>query len=154
MPFDDCRCWEHIELREAEQRAYYECLFRDHPPLDFPERHTSEFHYHYKNDMFPLADAITLSSILRHERPHRIIEVGCGFSSAVMLDTIEREKRTVALTFIDPSPESLKLQTYPASRAVCKMLATDVQKVPIALFKETQGSGHPLHRLVPRREGR
>ena len=36
------------------------------------------------------ADAIFLYSLLRLQQPRRIIEVGSGFSSAVMLDTIDR----------------------------------------------------------------
>jgi predicted O-methyltransferase YrrM len=57
------------------------------------------------NRMFPRSDAAVLSALIRMLSPKRIIEVGSGYSSAVMLDT--RDPAT-ALTFIEPYPDRLR----------------------------------------------
>ena len=49
-----------------------------------------------------------LYGMLRHYRPARVIEVGSGFSSAVMLDTRDRFlDSSMQLTFVEPYPERL-----------------------------------------------
>ncbi len=49
-------------------------------------------------------DAIFLYSFLRETKPARIIEVGSGFSSAVMLDTIDRFfPKAPEVTFVEPN---------------------------------------------------
>jgi hypothetical protein len=46
----------------------------------------SGLRYNAKNDAFLIADAFTLSCMLRYLRPGRIIEIGSGHSSCVTLD--------------------------------------------------------------------
>jgi hypothetical protein len=65
--------------------------------------------YRPDNGFFGIADAYTLFAFIRHFRPNRIIEVGSGFSSAVMLDTIEQMAGyKPSLAFVDPYPERLR----------------------------------------------
>lgn len=70
----------HLELL-IEYSGYYQDLF-------FPADKNNKFRYFYKNNWFPYSDAVCLYSFLRKHKPKKIIEVGSGFSSAVMLDTI------------------------------------------------------------------
>jgi hypothetical protein len=89
------------------------CLFYN--DLPFPEKQKQGCRYYYENDWYSYADAIFLYSFLRKHQPKRIIEIGSGFSSAVMLDTIERFfSRCPEVTFIDPYSDRLKslLRTY------------------------------------------
>jgi len=53
------------------------------------------------NRMFPSSDAAILSALIRMVSPKQIVEVGSGYSSAVMLDS--RDEAT-QLTFVEPSP--------------------------------------------------
>ena len=47
--------------------------------------------------------------MIRHLSPKRIIEVGSGFSSAVMLDTNDLFfDNSIDCTFIEPNPERFK----------------------------------------------
>lgn len=63
--------------------------------------------YYYENKFFSYGDGIILNMFLRKTHPKRIVEVGCGFSSAMMLDTCDMfaELRDVDFTFIEPEPE-------------------------------------------------
>jgi hypothetical protein len=71
--------------------------------LPFPEQPTTECRYHFGQSVFSYADAIFLYSFLRYSQPKRIIEVGSGFSSAIMLDTVDRVfARQPEITLIDP----------------------------------------------------
>ena len=108
MLFDGPELWEHINLRENEQRSYYEQLLNDCAVLPFPKQQSPGFRYFSGNSYFVFSDAFTLSAILQKEKPNRIVEVGSGFSSAVMLDTLAHTGQQAALTFIEPNPERLQ----------------------------------------------
>lgn len=108
LPFDGYECWEHIRLRRDEQRSYYEDLLENFPFLPFPADKTEGYRYFTKNNWFHLFDAFTLSGVIRKEKPKRIVEIGSGFSSAVILDTLERTQHSAQLTCIEPFPVRLK----------------------------------------------
>ena len=46
--------------------------------------------YRPDNDQYGVADAAMLHAMLRKHRPKRILEIGSGHSTAVMLDTVDR----------------------------------------------------------------
>lgn len=98
--------------------------------------------YSPTNDFFPLADAVALALMLTHETPRRVIEVGSGFSSAVMLDVREHLlSAPVAFTFIDPYPERLRSLLHADDNA--EIIAEQVQQVPLERF-ETLEAGDIL----------
>jgi predicted O-methyltransferase YrrM len=63
--------------------------------------------YNPNNPWYNYSDAAVYYSILTTVRPKRIIEVGCGFSSAVALDVRDHELHDLELTFIEPYPTRL-----------------------------------------------
>ena len=48
------------------------------------------YRYFYNNPMFGYGDALMLYGIMRHIAPRKIIEIGTGFSTALMLDVNDR----------------------------------------------------------------
>lgn len=65
--------------------------------------------FHLNNYYFEEFDASILYSMLLTEKPKRIIEVGSGFSSALMLDIKKvYHLDDLELTFIEPYPERLE----------------------------------------------
>jgi hypothetical protein len=91
--------------KQIEMLNNFKKLYQDIPYKDYTQ---TSLRYPPINDQFGLSDAIVLYSIMRHFKPNKIIEVGSGYSSAAMLDTNELFlNNSVALTFIDPYPESL-----------------------------------------------
>jgi hypothetical protein len=94
-----------IEWRGEEQIRLLEEL-SSQEPMAFPEGPTGEpTVYHTANPMFPLLDAWVLQAMLRHARPKRMIEIGCGWSSLVAA-RVNREHLggEMELTCIDPYP--------------------------------------------------
>lgn len=76
----------------------------DQPFSEFAEPGSQR--YFYGNQWFVYADGFFLHAMMRHFRPRKIVEVGSGFSSAMMLDTAEMFLDNIAkMTFIEPFPE-------------------------------------------------
>lgn len=134
LPHDGAEYWEHVELRREEQRAYFGELLERFPP-DFPAERTAPRRYFSVNTWFPPADAFTLAAVIQRERPKRIIEIGSGFSSAVMLDTLAGNSEC-ALTFIEPNPERLYSLLTAEDRARATILVQRVQDVSFGTFEQ------------------
>lgn len=65
--------------------------------------------YGFTNPSFGPGDAVVLQALMRHLRPRRIVEVGSGHSSALMLDVDEFHLgRSIDFTFLEPYPDLLK----------------------------------------------
>ncbi|MBQ3544734.1 MAG: class I SAM-dependent methyltransferase [Lachnospiraceae bacterium] len=80
-----------------------------HKVPDWKEIGNGEYRYQYDNLSLSPGDAIGLCSMLQVLKPKRVIEVGSGWTSAVMLDTNERLlKGSMELSFIEPYPDTLK----------------------------------------------
>lgn len=125
-----------IENRTEEQLALVKRFSTYYRELPFKDDPSQGLRYYFNNTWFCYGDAIILYCMLRHLRPRRVIEVGSGFSSAVMLDTNDRFlNREVAFTFIDPYPERLLSLLNEEDKKRCQVLASRVQDVPPEPFK-------------------
>jgi predicted O-methyltransferase YrrM len=91
--------------------------------------------YYFDNDFYSYTDGIILYSMLRHFKPRKIIEVGSGFSSALMLDTKDYFKMDTELTFIEPYPERLISLLRDTDESKCHVLVENVQDIDPAVFK-------------------
>jgi predicted O-methyltransferase YrrM len=124
-----------IDMHADQQRALLDEYAGLYTELPFPEKPRSDSRYYYDNGWFSYSDAIFLYCFLRKHKPKRIVEVGSGFSSAVMLDTMERFFTERAdTTFIDPYPERLESLLREGDKRKARVLATKVQEVSLALF--------------------
>jgi len=77
-----------------------------------------------------------LYSFLRHFKPGKVIEIGSGFSSAIMMDTNDLYlDKSVDFTFIEPHPKRFysMVKSDPASNY--RIVEKKVQDVPLELFK-------------------
>ncbi len=91
---------EQIELLEQCKQLYNEILF------EYNKK--DGLRYCLNNGNYFDSDAIFLFITIRYFKPDKIIELGCGYSSALMLDINERFfNNKINLTFIDPYPERL-----------------------------------------------
>lgn len=138
MPYDVPEEWEHINLRLNEQRAYYEGLLEKFPLPPFPAKPCEGYRYFTDNQWFCAADAFTLSGIVRREKPRRIIEVGSGFSSAVVLDTLGYNRQSAKLTFVEPFPDRLDSLLSPSDKQSATILVKKVQDVPLVAYDELE----------------
>jgi hypothetical protein len=69
-------------------------------------------------------------------RPRRIIEIGSGFSTACMLDTIDELELKPKLVCIEPHPERLKALLRADDNI--EIFECEVQKVGLQLFRELE----------------
>lgn len=105
---------------------------------------TPPWRYYYgDHSLYPEGDARALCCFLQELKPHQVIEIGCGHSSACVLDTIDRCKLDTHCTFIDPSPERLLALMHEGDRANVDIIGRRVQDISPELF-ETLSSGDIL----------
>ena len=110
----------------------------------FPVDREDGWRYYSRNDMFPEADAFVYSALLRLLRPRQVIEVGSGYSSAVLLDTLERHLGWSArCTFVEPDPTRLRALLREDDWSRIEHDPRRVQDVPLSVFDEL-GSGDIL----------
>ena len=110
-----------IRLNIDEQLALCNEMKKFYNPWMFAETESGlgqngNTRYYYENKFFSYGDGIILNMFLRKTHPKRIVEVGCGFSSAMMLDTCDMfsELGDVDFTFIEPEPERRLLKLVDA----------------------------------------
>jgi Methyltransferase domain len=97
-----------IELRRNEQLALLDeigpALARW--PYGGPED-CQELRYRPDNEFFGWVDSQLWYGLLATRRPRRVVEVGSGWSTALILDACDREGLDTTVTAIEPFPERL-----------------------------------------------
>ena len=91
--------------------------------------------YHAPNEMFSLSDANVLYSMLRHFKPLKVIEIGSGYSSALILDIKELFlNNNLQTTFVDPFPERLIGLLRPEDKTSVTIIPKRMQDIPLSSF--------------------
>ena len=111
----------------TEFEAYYA-----QPPFERSVNPNSR--YYRPSESFPFQDAFVLYAMIRHLKPKRLIEVGCGNSSSVILDTCEALKLNAQLTLIEPYPEFLLKRLRPDDQKRFELKVQSIQDVPLETF--------------------
>jgi hypothetical protein len=97
-----------VDLNEEQQLALFHRFKRYYKEQPFEPYKKEGIRYFFENGYYPYADAIILYCMLRETRPQRIIEVGSGYSSCLMLDTNQLFlDNAISCTFIEPFPNRL-----------------------------------------------
>ncbi len=97
-----------IELNLDKQKKFLQECLPFYSEIPFPNEKENEFRYYFKNLYFTAPDAISLFFILRYFKPKKIIEIGSGFSSAVIMDTNDFFfEGNMEAIFIEPFPDRL-----------------------------------------------
>ncbi len=133
-----------VDLKESEQLTLLREFAAYYHDIPFTDEANSSYRYYFKNQYFCYSDGIILYSMLRHFKPKRVIEIGSGFSSAVMLDTNDSFlEKSVQFTFIEPYPERLYSLFNAVDRQNQRVIIDSIQNVDLQLF-ETLESGDIL----------
>lgn len=126
-----------IKLRKEKQAQLLEQLLPYYRDLPFPEGADASFRYALANEFFDYSDGIFLYLLMRHLQPRQVIEVGSGFSSALMLDTNQYFlKQAIQFTFIEPYPD--RLRRLLRQDDPYQLKESSVQDVPLATFEKLQ----------------
>lgn len=124
-----------VELHDAEQLALLKSFIAYYEEMPFQARKQRGLRYCYENPAYSYSDAILLHCMIRHLRPRRIIEVGSGFSSCMILDTNELFfDGSIETTFIDPCPELLLSLVKEDDKQRMKLIPSRLQDVDFREF--------------------
>lgn len=96
------------------------------------------------NSMFGPADASVLLAMLRRHRPSRVVEVGSGFSTAVMLDAAEDFLPELRITCVEPYPDRLRTRLRPGDEERLELIEAPVQSVAPESLVRGLGPGDML----------
>ncbi len=122
-----------IEWHGDQQIALVSDHFARQRPLVIPDGPTGDPRdYHADNEMFSRLDAWMLQAMLRHFRPQRMIEVGCGWSS-LMTARMNREEFGGHLDFtcIEPYPPDF---LGDGIDGISRLIVSPVERVPLETF--------------------
>lgn len=127
-----------IDHRPAEQRLRIERIAEALDGDDLPDEPTLGRRYHARNVAYGIGDATMLHGTLRLHRPRRIVEIGSGHSSALILDTMERHLPDTTVTFVEPYTELLRSLMRPGDEHRCEILETRAQELDVGLVRHLQ----------------
>lgn len=125
-----------IDLNSQYQLDLVTLFVNFYEEIPFADKPKSDFRYYFKNAYFSYGDGIVAYAFLRHLNPKKIIEVGSGFSSALMLDVNDLYlNREVHFTFIEPYPERLMQLLSEQDKAEVSIIEELVQNIDLNLFE-------------------
>jgi hypothetical protein len=126
-----------VRLNETAQLALLDQLAPYAADIPFAARPGNGLRYGFENSFYSYSDGTFLYSMLRHHRPRRIIEIGSGFTSALILDVNERcFDNRISCTFIEPYPERLLELLKPGDEQRIDLRREGFQDVDPAMFSE------------------
>jgi predicted O-methyltransferase YrrM len=124
-----------IQMNEGVQISLAEDFMAHYGDFSPPAEKSSDCLYFYKNNMFGFNDGFALYSFIRKYCPKRIVEIGSGFSSALMIDTCDKFNHNAELTFVDPwSINVLDVIKSNKSNLTVNYLRKEIQLIDLSLF--------------------
>jgi hypothetical protein len=124
-----------IDLNADRQLELLEVLLAHYGDFLFEDGTAGLTRFRFGNPNFSDADAFFYFSLIRHLRPRRIVEIGCGYSSCLALDVNEHYfQNSIACTFIDPFPQFLYPMLKPGDCEKASIIQDYVQEVPLGVF--------------------
>lgn len=124
-----------VDLNVEGQVALLDRLKSFYETFPFKSQKSNGLRYSPANLAFGGADSVFLYAMLRHVRPSKIIEVGSGHSSCLMLDTNDLFfGGSTSFTFIDPNPDSLRSLLADGDEDRVQIIPTRVQEIKLDTF--------------------
>lgn len=119
----------------GQQRLLEEAVARYLPEFDYPADGPGDDeldHFYVNNSQFSHLDCRALYCFLRHWRPSRLIEVGCGYSTLLSADVNRRYlDGAMHLSCIEPYPRPFLKRGIDG---LSEVIERKVEDVPLALF--------------------
>jgi len=128
-----------IELNLEGQLEWLARFSETKLPLAFPVEKNSDYRYYFQNDRYGAMDALVYASFVSETSPQRIVEVGSGYSTALLLDLIDRLASPPALTCIEPHPDhTLNTLLWPGDRSKFQLLPQTLEVTPVETFLQLE----------------
>lgn len=130
-----------IDLNVTGQLAMVRALGPLTADMTFSDEPGGATRYHTENGGFAPGDAIVLAAMIRHFRPQRLVEVGAGYSTAVMLDVTDRDLAgRLTIECIEPEPERVRSLLRPGDAERLTVHETIVQDLPLSFFTSLEAN--------------
>jgi hypothetical protein len=105
--------------------------------FDYPMHDDGSSRFYTQNVSYPTLDAAVLYSMLRKHQPKRVIEIGSGFTSGLMMGVNEQYfDNKMSLTFIEPYPDLLYRRMRKGDKTRYNVIPNGVQDVTLSTFKQ------------------
>ena len=125
-----------ICLNEQNQISLLNRLATHSTYLKLPELPIDGRRFYLKNDYFAFADAVVLATMLLEFKPRRYLEIGSGFSSALVLDIRDHYLAgQLECCFVEPSDTRLKSLLNGDDTKTATILTERVQNVDDSIFQ-------------------
>lgn len=129
VDINEKKALELLEIFESKFKNEYEA---------FPMDETSIPHQYYvKNRMFTSMDAEILYCMIRYFKPHKIIEIGSGYSTrlsakAILKNQDEDDGYKCELVAIEPYPQTVLKTGFPG---LSELISKPIQEIPLSTFE-------------------
>jgi len=128
-----------LDLAIEEQSRLSKDLAAFNDGFDWPTEQEAGYRFYRGQHFFTGGDAFSLYALMRHLKPARVIEIGSGFSSVLMLDVAERFLNgSVSFTFIEPYADRLKSLLLSSDVQQHCVLEAPLQDVPTEVFESLE----------------
>ena len=125
-----------IDLNITEQLEIIDKLSVYHNDCPFVESAKQGLHYQFDNTQYSYADAYILYGMINHYKPLRIVEIGSGWSTCAMLDSVATiPEYNPQHVVIDPVPELIKEKQLDQNQHV-RLIECCLQDVEEPLWNE------------------
>lgn len=149
---EDLDCYEEVTKRSKAEFAKdipgfsdakivknFKNLTKYFKGYDYPEKEDGRSRFYIRNDSYPITDSLVLFSMIKEVKPKRIIEIGSGFTSALMMDVNERFfNNEIDITFIEPYPETLISRMNSKDKKRYRIIPRKVQEVTLKEFSKLE----------------
>jgi predicted O-methyltransferase YrrM len=129
-----------IQLNIGKQMLILELSSENYKTFNYPENKSPNARYYTNNGFYEKNDGLILQTVMQYSGAKQIIEVGSGFSSALMLD--ERDKSGscggLKLTFIEPNPHRLNSLLKKEDKLNTAIHVNQVQNVDKSIFNNLE----------------
>lgn len=95
-----------IFLQPRNQNALFKQILPYLETVPYKDTKQEKYRYFFKNGNFEYFDGSVLYALLHYIKPRKVIEIGSGFSTCIIMDVQEMlGKRSFTFTSIEPYPE-------------------------------------------------
>jgi hypothetical protein len=125
-----------ISINEEYQLELFSVFITYYKEFPYTSSQDGKRRFFVPESYLTYSDALGLYSIIRHFKPKQIVEVGSGYSSALMLDLNQDYfESKQQLTFIDPDFSRLEKLMKTGDDKLCNLINQKVQEVDLNYFR-------------------
>ncbi len=126
---------EAIDLNEVKQLELFHKFIPHYNEFPFNNNASGKYRYAVPKSFFTYTDAVVLYAMIRSFQTKKIVEIGSGYSSVLMLDINQYYfNNNQQLTFIDPDFKRLKKLMKSDDDKNCTLIEKKVQESDLECF--------------------